>query len=429
MSRNEKIVQACLQAWHQAGKGTMLTGISGGADSTALLLACHKAKIPVHAAHCNFQLRGEEALRDENFVKTLCSEMGIQCHIIRFDVKGSALKGESTEMTCRRLRYDYFRRLKEKEGFSRILIAHNADDNEETFFLNALRGAGSRGLKGMEPDSGEILRPLLVFSRSEILNFLLSNNQSHIVDSSNLESDHYRRNYLRNKIFPMLEERWEGFHKAIAATIDIQRRENKIVEHFTGLALNDVSDLLPWTTVRNFPDFETLIYRFIKPFGGTPLIAREMSGSAVKHQPGKEWSLGNGAKAYFTREGIKIIREEPTNIYNSIPDYKWETVRIDAINFDMIKASGLEELYVPYEPDRYEWKPADRNMKIKSLGLQASQRVWKVLKDAGISSAERNCFPVLCDKKSGEPIWLPGIKRSRLHLVSPADAIIFHLSR
>lgn len=424
---HDRIVRACRKAWEAAGRGRILLGVSGGPDSVSLFLAFHIAKIPFEVAHCNFNLRGEESLRDREFVTGLCNRFGVSLHIADFNVTALSFKGESVEMACRRLRYGFFRDLKGKEGFSRVAVGHNADDNAETFFLNALRGSGTRGLKGMEPDTGAVIRPLLGFRRHEILDFLELNGQSFITDSSNMESDHYRRNFLRNKVFPMLESKWEGFHKAVATTIEIQKGENRIVEHFTSMALKDVEDVLPWETIKNFPDPGTLIYRFICRFGGSPTIAGEMAESIKSPVPGKTWLLDNGFKARFTRKGIKIGQDkaEPSGE----PIYVWDKLEGDRIDLMIVKSAPLSEIYLPFGQENYEWQLAMKGMKIKSLGLKGSQDVWKVLKDAGMSPSERSSFAILVDKESGEPIWLPGIKRSRLHLISPEHREIYRVHK
>lgn len=423
----EKIIIACRKMWEQTGRGKMLLGVSGGADSTALVLAFIKASIPFEVAHCNFNLRSMESLRDREFVKVLCKNYDIPIHVKEFDVRKEALKGESTEMTCRRIRYDYFRQLKEEGGFSRIAIAHNADDNMETFFLHALRGSGSRGLKGMDLDTGEIVRPLLKYRRKEILAFLKANTQAYMLDSTNLKSEDYRRNFIRNEVFPLLESKWDGFAKAITTTIELQKRDNRIVEHFTAKALEGITDFLPWHVTYEFPDPETLIYRFINPFGGSPTIATEMAASARNLLPGKKWRLNENTVARFTRKGISIEKFNPDDEPED-SHYTWTLLEGDAVDFDLITSAPLSEAYLPYDSDRYEWVPANIKMKIKPLGLNGSQPVWKVLKDAGLAPDERKNFLVLTDRESGEPVWIPGIKRSRIHLIEPSATMAYHIT-
>lgn len=427
--QKDSIIAACRAAWGKAGHGSMLLGVSGGADSTALLLAFHMGGIPCEVAHCNFGLRGEESFRDRRFVEDLCRARDIKCHFVDFNVPLESYKGESTEMVCRRLRYSFFRDLKDRYGFRRIVIAHNADDNIETFFLNALRGSSSRGLKGMQEDSGEILRPLLRFPRNEILDFLQRFQQSFITDSSNLKSDCYRRNFLRNDIFPLLESRWEGFNKAVTNTINLQGRDNRIVEFFLNRALEGVSDTLPWNIIREFPDAVSLIYRFIERFGGSSDIAEEMAASAVCPVPGKNWRISEEYRGEFQRDGIRILPIRGIENYLSQDiQFSWFRIKMDGSLFEDIIKAPLTEIYLPFGEDAFTWTTADTKMKIKSLGMTGSQSVWKILKDAGIPSSIRSYYPVLLDKVTAEPVWIPGLKRSRFHLVSSLDSEFYQVT-
>lgn len=302
-----KFTEVTRTLWRNTGEGRWLVAISGGADSTAILMATLNAGIPLEAVHCNFNLRGEESIRDRDFVKDLCRHLDVSLHIEEFDVETEALKGESIEMTCRRIRYELFERLLEEKGCSKIAVAHNADDNAETLFLNLLRGSGAAGLKGMEPCSGHLVRPLLKFSRKDILEFLESNRQEYIVDSTNLESD-YRRNFLRNDVFPLLESRWKGYRTALMRSQDILRREHHIIEHFIRRTLAPYSDFLPWKAILEFPDPESIIWRFIEKFGGTPTLAYEIARHALEVYPGKRWLTPSGTEFRSTKKGLQVIQ-------------------------------------------------------------------------------------------------------------------------
>ena len=305
-SVSNKIIRSLRDIWEMTGSGKWLVAISGGADSTALLLACREARVPVEAVHCNFNLRDEESIRDRDFTVKLCQRLDIPLSVKEFSVAGEALKGESLEMTCRRIRYELFRELAAGLHCDRIAVAHNSDDNAETLFLNLLRGSGTRGLKGMERDGAQIVRPLLGFSRKDIIKFLEEQKQTFIVDSTNLESD-YRRNFLRNEVFPLLESRWNGFRNSIRRSQEILERENKIIEHFLNTTLAPYSDFLPWAEICSFPDRETLVFRFIDKFGGTASIASEIARHSYKVYPGKRWTYGD-TTFLSTSKGLKVIR-------------------------------------------------------------------------------------------------------------------------
>ena len=183
-----------------------IVALSGGADSVALLLLLKNAGFNVHAAHCNFRLRGAESDRDEVFCVELCHRLGVELHRVHFDTREYAeLHKVSIEMSARELRYKWFEQLREDIGAAGVCVAHHRDDSVETVILNMVRGTGVHGLVGIRPRNGYVLRPLLCVSRDEIEGFLTSCGQKYITDSTNLE-DEATRNKVRHHIIPELQQ-------------------------------------------------------------------------------------------------------------------------------------------------------------------------------------------------------------------------------
>lgn len=275
---------------------TVLVALSGGADSITAAYALNAAGLDVLAAHCNFHLREEEADRDMHFVEDFCLKYKIPLVIKEFDTKSylKEHKGVSVEMACRDLRYNWFKELLEEYPYQRLVTGHNADDNIETFFLNLLRGAGSRGLKGMENDNGYIWRPLLFCHRTEILEYLRERNLNYVVDSSNLKED-YRRNFLRNKIIPLLKSEWKGFDSSLDKSIQNLNSENRIVEDSISMTLPEKGKPLTVNTILAFPAPLLLIKRYIEPlmpFSSTP---EEVLAAIRANKPHiRTWKLKKG---------------------------------------------------------------------------------------------------------------------------------------
>ena len=183
-----------------------IVALSGGADSIALLLLLKNAGFNVHAAHCNFHLRGVESDRDEAFCEQLCVDKNIPFHRAHFDTRAYAeLHKASIEMAARELRYRWFEQLREDIGAAGICVAHHRDDSVETVILNMVRGTGVHGLTGIRPRNGYILRPLLCVSRAEIEDYLTKKGQKYVTDSTNLE-DEAARNKVRHHIIPELQQ-------------------------------------------------------------------------------------------------------------------------------------------------------------------------------------------------------------------------------
>lgn len=186
-----------------------LVALSGGADSVCLLLTLLKEGRVGAAAHCNFHLRGEESNRDEAFVRQLCDEKQVPLYVAHFDTEREAVQsGESIEMAARRLRYAWFERLIQEHGFEGVAVGHHQEDNAETLLLNLVRGTGLQGLQGMQRMSRKqgfcIYRPLLNYSKADILAYLKEQGQPYVTDSTNADT-HYRRNKMRHEVLPLLQ--------------------------------------------------------------------------------------------------------------------------------------------------------------------------------------------------------------------------------
>nr|WP_185153989.1 tRNA lysidine(34) synthetase TilS [Dysgonomonas sp. ZJ709] len=183
----------------------IIVGVSGGADSVAILDMLHQLGYECIVAHCNFHLRNEESNRDAAFVKDLCKTYNLEFNSIDFDtIKYAADKAISIEMAARELRYNWFEELRAKHEAAAIAVAHHQDDSVETVLLNLIRGTGIRGLTGISAQNGHVIRPLLCLTRNDIIDYLSQRNISYVTDCTNKE-DIYTRNKIRLNIIPLLE--------------------------------------------------------------------------------------------------------------------------------------------------------------------------------------------------------------------------------
>ncbi len=206
----------------------LILALSGGIDSMVLADLLLKAKVEFVAAHCNFHLRGYESDGDDWFVRKSAEKRGIQCYVKHFEtVKYAAKYGISIEMAARELRYTWFEQLRQQLGYDKIAVAHHADDQAETFFINLLRGAGLNGLKGMKPQNGVVIRPLLWASREQIRKYAVEN---HIVwreDHTNVESV-YLRNRIRNQLLPVFDELQPKARQGLYKSMEHLSAENEL---------------------------------------------------------------------------------------------------------------------------------------------------------------------------------------------------------
>ena len=242
-----------------------IIGLSGGADSVALLLMLKEGGFNVHAAHCNFLLRGAESDRDEAFCVSLCQQLGVELHRAHFYTRTYAESHHvSIEMAARELRYKWFEQLRQDIGAVGICVAHHRDDSVETVLLNLVRGTGLRGLMGIQPRNGSVLRPLLCVSRAEIEAFLAEKGQEYVTDSTNLEAD-VQRNIIRLEVLPLLRR----LNPAVAENIQRTAENLSEAQQVLNVAIarfND-SNILNLRDIETYGSSEYLTFEWLKKYG------------------------------------------------------------------------------------------------------------------------------------------------------------------
>lgn len=279
-----------------------IVALSGGADSVALLLLLKEGGFNVHAAHCNFLLRGSESDRDEAFCVDLCRQLGVELHRAHFATREYAEAHKvSVEMAARELRYNWFEQLRKDIGAVGICVAHHRDDSVETVLLNMIRGTGLRGLTGIQPRNGYVLRPLLCVSRDEIEHFLAKRGQKYVIDSTNLETD-VKRNKVRLQVLPLLRT----LNPAVSD--NIQRMVENVAE--AQIVLDSLLDnfkkhnTLELSELEKYGSSEYVIYEWLKNYGFNGTQARQV----LEAETGKIMSSSQGYDVLKDRERLIIER-------------------------------------------------------------------------------------------------------------------------
>lgn len=287
LKRREKVIVTC----------------SGGADSIFLLHILCKLGFECIVAHCNFHLRGDESDRDENFVRDFCNKDGLTLLVEHFDTTAYAAENKlSIEMAARELRYNWFEKIRAEYNAGAIAVAHHSDDSIETILLNLLRGTGLKGICGIRPRNGYIVRPLLCVNRKEIEEYLAEQGIGYITDSTNLENE-YTRNKIRNIVMPILREINPQIDSVMLSNAEnFAAAENiykNVVEKEKSSAVTVIDDsyIVDLKVVNKFSEPFTLLYECLKDFSFHPATIKTMltaEGNTVfktgKHVARKEKS-------------------------------------------------------------------------------------------------------------------------------------------
>ena len=280
-----------------------IVALSGGADSVALLLLLDEMGYKVHALHCNFHLRGEESDRDERFCEDLCLKKNIPFHRIHFDTLMYAETHKmSVEMAARELRYRYFEQLRKDIGAEAICVAHHQDDTVETVLLNLVRGTGLRGLTGIQPRNGAILRPLLCVTRTEIEAYLATKQQDYVTDSTNLETD-FVRNKIRLQVVPLLRQLNPAVSENIVRTAEhlteAQKVLDAVVDTYKG------SNQLDLCALQQVGSAEYIVFEWLKQYGFNGSQVQQ----AISAETGSIFSSPTGYEVLKDRDRLLV---EPT---------------------------------------------------------------------------------------------------------------------
>lgn len=270
----------------------VIVGFSGGADSVALLHILHSIDYECIAAHCNFHLRDEESERDEQFAIAYAASLSIPFFKQDFDTLAIAKeRGISIEMAARDLRYEWFEELRKRHHAVAIAVAHHQDDSMETLLLNLIRGTGIRGLTGIKPRAGNIIRPLLCVSKQEILQFAVQKKLNFVTDSSNLQPD-FTRNKIRLQLIPLLETINPSVREALLQTAYNLHEAAKIydaeIKKATLSVFNKGKNSIDIALLKTFPSPESVLFDLLKEYGFGKEVIFDINRAIDSHS-GKEF--------------------------------------------------------------------------------------------------------------------------------------------
>lgn len=406
----------------------VLVAVSGGADSVALLAALCALGYPCSAMHCNFHLRGEESDRDTRHTADICRRLGVDVSVKHFDVeKRREATGESMEMACRSLRYDWFAEMADSRQCRTVAVAHHRDDNVETMLLNLMRGTGLAGLTGMSPRNGLYVRPMLECTRAEIEGYLADRGLDYVTDSSNASND-YLRNRLRNIVIPDMERCFPGARESMARTIgclaEAESFYREAVERKRREYMPDDSHIRIDRLIESEPQARLLLFEWLRPMGFNASQAADIIASGR-------------SGAVFESQGIRITLSRGTAEITRAADPKPETYSVDisqtilrpafiavsrhvAADFKPERDARvlcLDESVLEGEPEfeLRRWRKGDY---IEPFGMKGRKKLSDIFSDAKLSLNQKNRMWVLT--RNDTVLWIPGLRTSRHFAVGPS---------
>ncbi len=395
-------------------EGKLLIAISGGVDSVVLVHLCHKLGLNISLAHCNFNLRGNESDGDENFVIQLGNDLDIEAFTESFDTEGySVLNKVSIQMAARELRYFWFDELAQQLEFDYILTAHHADDNLETFLINFSRGTGLDGLTGIPEINNKFVRPLLPFSRENVVDYAKELKLEWRVDSSNA-STKYLRNKLRHEIIPILKEinpsllqSYQGTINNLSDTADIVEDSMELFLKDAIVAIEDNKIVFKIAAFKKYNNPKAYLFEALNDYGFT------------------EWNdvvnlLDAQSGKYILSNTHRLIKHGETLLLSEIVSDELEAIFIEDITkevetpFGMLSFSNVDDvshnntnaIFIDKQLLKFplhirKWEMGDVFF---PFGMIGKKRVSKYFKDEKMSLLDKESSLLLCSDE--DIVWI-----------------------
>lgn len=410
----QKFQEHISQKFAQLHQSKNLIAVSAGLDSMVLVDLCRKLSINFSIIHCNFNLRGKESEAETQFLTQFCEENNIEVFINYFNTKEYALKNQlSIQVAARNLRYTWFDEILQKHHFNYLLTAHHANDSLETFLINLSRGTGIEGLTGIPERNNYILRPLLPFSRKQILEYAQENNLKWSEDSSNNE-DKYLRNKIRHTVIPNLEELNPLFLESFLNTLQnleqaqslmhdaAQNLYNKIVSEENNQLKIDINNL------KKHQNYKAYLYQWLKNYGFT---AWNDIYNLVEAQSGKRVFSENFILLKDRDCLLLFPNEAIQNEVYYIPKNQFDVkipIKLTFCNVSNLSNENSNCIFVDAEKVQFplvlrKWEQGDV---LYPLGMKGKKKLSKFFKDEKYSLIEKQNQWLLCS--DNQILWVVG---------------------
>ncbi len=402
--------------------GTALVTVSGGIDSMVMAELFLKSGFRFSVAHCNFQLRGAEADKDEAFVTNWCATNNVTLHKIKFETKKySSDWKKGTQETARILRYEWFEQIRKEYKYAQIATAHHANDNVETMLINLFKGTGIAGIHGILPVQNNIIRPLLFAKKEAILGYAAENNITHREDASNA-SDDYLRNAVRHNLVPAIEQLFPAAIQSINESIGrfgeaellykkaVATELKRLVEQRGKDIYVPVFKLLKCTPVA------TICYELLQPYnfssGQTEQVLNLLTSETGHYvQSATHRVIKNRDFLVITTlpdesTDLILIEEALCTINNGLHKFECSVIDKPAEIDANPKVALIDMKQVTFPLILRKWKTGDY---FYPIGMQMKKKkVSRVLINEKVPLHEKeNIWVIECDKRI---VWLAGMR-------------------
>lgn len=416
----------------------LLIAVSGGIDSVVLAHLLKKGGYKFSLAHCNFKLRSKDSDADEAFCKELSKKLGVKFYTKAFDVDAYCKKNKlSIQMAARQLRYDWFKELVEKNKFDHLVTAHHANDVVETIFINLARGAGIKGLKGIPEKTGNIVRPLLNFTKEEIAGFAEKEKIKFRTDKSNLETK-YERNFLRLKIIPELKKLHPNLEQTFLNNVSNFKEEAEIVNDFliekSKQLLSKKGEVIVLNKVllKKENQLKTILHYILEPFCFNVSQTNDIITNIKEN--------GSVGKLFYSSTHTLTIDREVILIKPKVNDHiELSTIHslneLKKLNFikvkDTTELKKLTEQDLVIEKDKLIFpliiRPKMTGDKFKPFGMKGFKLVSDLLKDLKLNAFEKDKCMIL-ENGNGEIVWVVGYRSDDRYKVTETKNKLLKLS-
>ncbi|BAV95273.1 tRNA lysidine(34) synthetase TilS [Ichthyobacterium seriolicida] len=403
----------------------VLLAVSGGVDSMTMMSLFNSLKLNFSVAHCNFQLRGEDSNRDESFVIEESKKIGVSHFTKKFNTAEYSERFRiSIQMAARELRYAWFEEIRKRENIDYIITAHHLDDELETFFINLSRGSGIKGLIGIPPRNGRIIRPMLPFTKQDILLFAEINKVCSMEDSTN-NTNKYSRNFFRREVIPPIKKYCPNFLSFFSNTLAYLKDTHSIFQQKLSDVKNDILEIEGEITKINIEKLKktglasTYLHHILSEYGFSQIsdIAESINGISGSVFYSSTHRLLRDREYFILTEISDIdndnyfINENETILIKPISAVIEITDQIKILNNKDIAQLDLDKLSFPLILRR--WELGDRFI---PLGMRSSKKLSKFFKDEKLSILDKENIWVLCSDR--DIVWVVGHRISNNYKIT-----------